>query len=100
MPKSTKFRHKKHLVKASANKQPLIVMNGIVTKRLPDANFEVQLENGHLLKKAYVAGRMRNKYYIPIAIGDGVRVELTPYDLTKGRIVFRGVEDKTQATSA
>ncbi len=66
-----------------------IIVEGKVVKSLPDANFEVQLENGHLLKRVYIAGRMR-KHYIHIALGDTVKVAMSPYDLSKGRIIFRG----------
>ena len=64
-----------------------IEMQGTVTEVLPDTNFRVQLENGHEVL-AYISGRMR-KNYIRILEGDRVTVELSPYDPTRGRIVYR-----------
>lgn len=64
-----------------------IEMEGIVTDTLPNTMFRVQLENGHVVT-AHISGKMR-KNYIRILTGDKVTVQLTPYDLTKGRIVFR-----------
>jgi translation initiation factor IF-1 len=62
-------------------------MEGIVTESLPNAMFRVDLENGfHIL--AHISGKIR-KNYIKILLGDRVIVQLTPYDLTKGRIVYR-----------
>lgn len=63
-------------------------MEGTVVETLPNTTFRVELENGHLIT-AHISGRMR-KHYIRILRGDTVTVELTPYDLSKGRIVFRG----------
>jgi translation initiation factor IF-1 len=60
---------------------------GVVTEALPNTRFRVQLENGHKIL-AHVAGRMR-KHFIRIVPGDKVTVELSPYDLTKGRITYR-----------
>lgn len=68
-------------------KEDHIVMDGTVSDTLPNTMFRVQLDNGHLII-AHISGRMR-KNYIRILKGDRVKVELTPYDLTKGRIVFR-----------
>ena len=68
-------------------KDDAIEMDGVVTVILPNTKFRVELENGHTIE-AYISGRMR-KNYIRILAGDKVTVELTPYDLTKGRIVFR-----------
>ena len=62
-------------------------MEATVTQALPNAMFEVELENGHKLI-AYAAGRMR-RFFIRITPGDRVTVELFPYDLTKGRITYR-----------
>ncbi|MBI5959389.1 MAG: translation initiation factor IF-1 [Chloroflexi bacterium] len=62
-------------------------MEGIVVEALPNTQFLVQLDNGHRVL-AYLAGKMR-KYYIRILLGDKVRVEMTPYDLTRGRITYR-----------
>ncbi len=71
-------------------KEDHIEMTGTVIDTLPNTKFRVELENGHLIT-AHISGRMR-KNYIRILTGDTVKVELTPYDLTKGRITFR---DKT-----
>lgn len=68
-------------------KEEHIEMEGTVVDTLPNTMFRVELENGHVVT-AHISGRMR-KNYIRILTGDKVRVELTPYDLTKGRIVFR-----------
>lgn len=72
------------------SKEEHIEMQGVVTETLPNTTFRVELENGHIVT-AHISGRMR-KNYIRILTGDKVTVELTPYDLTKGRIIFR---DKT-----
>lgn len=64
-----------------------IQMMGTVTEVLPNTTFRVKLENGHEVL-AYVSGKMR-KNYIRILTGDKVKVEMTPYDLTKGRITYR-----------
>lgn len=69
-------------------KEELISLQGTVTECLPNTNFRIQLENGHTVL-ATVSGRIR-KNFIRILMGDKVTVELTPYDLTKGRITFRG----------
>ena len=68
-------------------KEELIEMPGVVTELLPNAMFRVKLENDHEVL-AHTAGKMR-KYRIRVLVGDNVLVELTPYDLTKGRITFR-----------
>lgn len=68
-------------------KEEHIEMSGTVIETLPNTMFRVQLENGHIIT-THISGRMR-KNYIRILTGDKVRVELTPYDLTKGRIIFR-----------
>lgn len=68
-------------------KEDSIEMVGTVTETLPNTMFRVELENGHVVT-AHISGRMR-KNYIRILTGDKVKVELTPYDLTKGRIIFR-----------
>ncbi len=70
------------------SKEDHIEMEGTVVDTLPNTMFRVQLENGHIVT-AHISGRMR-KHYIRILTGDKVRVELTPYDLSKGRIVYRG----------
>ena len=64
-----------------------IEMQGTVEEVLPDTNFRVELENGHTVL-AYISGRMR-KNYIRILEGDRVTVELSPYDLSRGRITYR-----------
>ena len=64
-----------------------IVVEGTVVEAMPSTNFRVQLDNGHTVL-AYLSGRLR-KYYIRILLGDRVKVELSPYDLTRGRIVYR-----------
>ncbi|HET7175830.1 MAG TPA: translation initiation factor IF-1 [Gammaproteobacteria bacterium] len=69
-------------------KEESIQMEGKVVETLPNTTFRVELDNGHVVL-AHISGRMR-KHYIRILTGDRVTVELTPYDLTKGRIVFRG----------
>ncbi|ORE88430.1 translation initiation factor IF-1 [Oceanococcus atlanticus] len=69
-------------------KEDLIEMEGTVTETLPNTTFRVQLENGHSVT-AHISGRMR-KHYIRILTGDTVTVQLTPYDLSKGRITYRG----------
>lgn len=70
------------------SKEDHIEMEGTVIDTLPNTVFRVQLENGHIVT-AHISGRMR-KHYIRILTGDKVKVELTPYDLSKGRIVYRG----------
>ena len=68
-------------------------MNGVVMDVLPDGRYRVTLDNGHDLV-AYSAGKMR-KHHIRIIAGDKVSLELSPYDLTKGRITFRHIEGRT-----
>jgi translation initiation factor IF-1 len=68
-------------------KEDVIEMQGEVTENLPNATFRVRLENGHVVL-AHISGKMR-MHYIRILPGDKVTVQLTPYDLTKARIVFR-----------
>ena len=68
-------------------KEDVIEMDGVVLETLPNTMFRVELENGHVVT-AHISGRMR-KHYIRILTGDKVKVELTPYDLTKGRITYR-----------
>lgn len=68
-------------------KQDVIEMQGVVNEVLPNTMFRVELENGHIVT-AHISGRMR-KHYIRILRGDQVTVELTPYDLSKGRITYR-----------
>jgi translation initiation factor IF-1 len=68
-------------------KEDCIQMDGRVVETLPNTTFRVELENGHTVT-AHISGKMR-KHYIRILTGDQVTVELTPYDLTKGRITYR-----------
>ena len=68
-------------------KEEAIEMKGVVKETLPNTIFRVELENGHMIN-AHISGKMR-KNYIRILTGDNVTVEMTPYDLTKGRIIFR-----------
>lgn len=68
-------------------KEDVIEMEGEIVDTLPNTMFRVELENGHVIV-AHISGKMR-KNYIRILTGDKVKVELTPYDLTKGRIVYR-----------
>ncbi len=69
-------------------KEESLQMEGEVVETLPNTTFRVKLDNGHLVT-AHISGRMR-KNYIRILTGDRVTVEMTPYDLSKGRIVYRG----------
>jgi translation initiation factor IF-1 len=68
-------------------KEDQIELEGTVIETLPNTMFRVQLENGHVIT-AHISGKMR-KHYIRILTGDKVTVEMTPYDLTKGRITYR-----------
>ena len=77
-------------------KEELIEMKGLVSEVLPDSRFRVTLENGHVLI-AYTAGKMR-KNHIRILAGDKVSLELSPYDLSKGRINFRHIEGRGPMT--
>ena len=69
------------------SKEDVIELQGEVVENLPNATFRVKLENGHVVL-GHISGKMR-MHYIRILPGDKVTVQLTPYDLTKGRIVFR-----------
>ena len=69
------------------SKGDTLQMNGTVSEALPNASFKVELENG-IMVLAHISGKMR-MHYIRILPGDKVKVEMSPYDLTKGRIVFR-----------
>lgn len=71
-------------------KEELIEMQGVVNEVLPDSRFRVTLENGHELV-AYAGGKMR-KNHIRVLAGDNVSLELSPYDLSKGRITFRHLD--------
>ena len=70
-----------------SNTKAVIKLQGVVVEALPNAQFKVELENGHSII-AHVSGKMR-KHYIRLVPGDKVEVELTPYDLTKGRTSLR-----------
>jgi translation initiation factor IF-1 len=74
-------------------KEDLIEMQGKVDEVLPDSRYRVTLDNGHTLI-AYSAGKMK-KHHIRILAGDKVSLELSPYDLTKGRITFRHIEQRS-----
>ena len=69
-------------------KEDNIELEGLVVETLPNTTFKVKLENDHIIT-AHISGKMR-KNYIRILTGDKVKVEMSPYDLTKGRIAFRG----------
>jgi translation initiation factor IF-1 len=73
-------------------------MNGVVSEVLPDSRYRVTLDNGHHLV-AYSAGKMR-KHHIRILAGDKVSLEISPYDLTKGRITFRHIEPRAAMVAA
>jgi len=68
-------------------KQANIELDGTIIKALSNAMFHVELENGHIVT-AHISGKMR-KYYIKLLPGDKVKMEMSPYDLTKGRITYR-----------
>ena len=75
-------------------KDEQIEMAGVVIDALPNTTFRVKLENGHVIN-AHISGRMR-KNYIRILTGDNVVVELTPYDLNRGRIIYRDANNKAK----
>jgi translation initiation factor IF-1 len=79
-------------------KEDLIEMQGVVDEVLPDTRYRVTLQNGHTVT-AYSGGKMR-KHSIRILAGDKVTLEMSPYDLTKGRITFRHLEPRTGAPSS
>jgi translation initiation factor IF-1 len=64
-----------------------VTLDGKIVDALPNAMFRVELENGHTVL-AYLSGKMR-KYYIRVLLGDRVKVEMSPYDLTRGRVTYR-----------
>ncbi len=70
-----------------AKKEEKLEVEGVVVEALPATQFTVELDNGHRVL-AYLSGKMR-RYYIRILLGDRVRVEMTPYDLSRGRITYR-----------
>lgn len=69
------------------SKEDIIEFTGVVTELLPNATFRVKLDNGHVIL-AHTSGRMRRNR-IRVLAGDKVTIEMTPYDLTKGRVIFR-----------
>jgi translation initiation factor IF-1 len=79
-------------------KEEVLQMHGVVDEVLPDSRYRVTLDNGHSLV-AYSAGKMR-KHRIRIIAGDKVSLEISPYDLTKGRITFRQIESRSMAPPA
>ena len=79
----TKPKNRRHHVA----KEEAIELEGTVTEVLPDANFRVELENGHEIL-AYLSGKMR-KHYIRVLEGDEVTVEISPYDMSRGRVTYR-----------
>ena len=76
-------------------KEELLEFNGVVDEVLPDSRYRVTLENGHTLV-AYTSGKMR-KHHIRILAGDKITLEMSPYDVTKGRITFRHIEARGPA---
>ncbi|MBQ2712026.1 MAG: translation initiation factor IF-1 [Clostridia bacterium] len=69
------------------SKDDVIEVEGVVVESLPNANFKVKLGNGHVIT-AYISGKLRMNY-IKIIPGDTVKIEMSPYDLTKGRVIWR-----------
>ena len=80
-----------------AKDESKLQLEGTIVEALPGTQFRVRLDNGHEIL-AYLSGKMR-KFYIRILLGDRVKVEVTPYDLTRGRIVFREKKNTPQPTS-
>ena len=76
-------------------KEKALELEGSVTETLPNAMFRVKLDNGHTVL-AHISGKMR-KYYIRILLGDRVKIEMSPYDLTRGRISFRHKDENPVA---
>ena len=79
-------------------KEEMIEMEGVVNEVMPDTRFRVALENGHAII-AHMSGKMR-KHHIRILAGDNVSLEMSPYDLTKGRITFRHLERRSPAPTS
>ena len=79
-------------------KEELIEFEGLVTEILPDARYRVQLDSGHMIV-AYTAGKMK-KNRIKTLAGDRVTVEMSPYDLEKGRLIFRHKDERPNAAAA
>lgn len=80
------------------SKEDHIEMAGVITETLPNTMFRVKLENGHIIT-AHISGKMR-KNYIRLLTGDAVIVELTPYDLSKGRITYRNIDKRQPRTES
>ena len=80
-----------------AKKEEKVRMEGTIVKALPGTQFLVELENGHEIL-AYLAGKMR-KYYIRVLLGDKVTVEMSTYDLSRGRIVYRHKKGQPRPSS-
>jgi len=80
-------RNRQGNLDGQVEKEEVVVVDGVVTQALPNLMFEVELENNHKFI-AYTAGRMR-RYRIRITPGDRIRVEMSPYDLNRGRVVYR-----------
>lgn len=72
--------------------QEKLILEGTIVEALPNTSFRVELENGHTVL-AYLSGKMR-KFYIRVLLGDKVKVELSPYDLERGRIIYRYKNNK------
>ncbi|NLB70381.1 MAG: translation initiation factor IF-1 [Chloroflexi bacterium] len=79
-----------------AKEEEKITVDGTIIEALPGTQFRVRLDNGHEVI-AYLSGRMR-RYYIRILLGDAVRVEMSPYDLDRGRIVYRARRPRSSDT--
>lgn len=79
-------------------KEELIEMEGVVMEILPDSRYRVTLENSHKIV-AYTGGKMR-KHHIRILAGDKITVEMSPYDVSKGRIIFRHLEQRNNSVAA
>lgn len=80
------------------SKEDHIEMKGVVIETLPNTIFRVRLENGHIIT-AHISGKIR-KNYIRILTGDSVVVEMTPYDLSKGRIIYRSLDKNTSTPTS
>lgn len=79
-----------------AKQEDKIEVDGVVVEALPNTQFMVELENGHRVL-SYLSGKMR-KFYIRIALGDKVRIEMSSYDMTRGRIIYRHRDQITTQT--
>lgn len=77
------------------SKEDCVEMEGVIIETLPNTVFRVQLQNGHVIT-AHICGKMR-KNYIRLLTGDHVTVEMTPYDLSKGRIVYRNLDKRAHS---